>query len=619
MTDVGERIRDRWFAAGSEAERGRLIAEADRLDARPITTLQGLSLSYFPTARFTRLRFIEATELDESIRSKFARPCAELPELAAAFVDPEEFSYRTFENVIGLDRLFAGLGDAPIHFSKPRRTRGVSRLTARVSDPLRARLEQLDRLDLHVRPPNAGSRGGTRFIFHCTELAAALSEALRGALPESILRGFIHVNPVFRCNRFEPGDSRFLAHVDSPYHDRSRHHVSKYTLLLYLTGGRGEGALCFGEKLVIDEIPAMTAFVFPQGLVHEGGPFADGPKVFLRTELIFEDPKIEHSPGIAEIFAKACYLGTQSPSIPELERFAHEAYDRAAAAHFRGPPDSVITEPFLHKQFRGAHFVSNGYDYWFRKSDLSLIESAALALLDLLNAKIGESLFRRLCTTQVLVGSSDHRSWITDFLRGVEPPPESPFARLSKATLFPEPPEPIEEMDFPTSPDFSPDPYPADWDSTRNPEVLEAFARARRWAMKRVLSAPITMLGKEVFLAPERFVIESGMIHVLSNEALGPVHFAGAVFFGPYDFIDAEVLIDTLQPLVPPIAYRETDDLIHLTCDLFRNSWMVGHRTQSVPVPRVIDGRVRPDTAPWYWLVAGDDYNPRLAELESDN
>ncbi len=603
MANKGEQIRDRFFALdkhASEADQQRLLAEVDGLDTEPTTQLLGLSLSYFPTSRFKQLRFVDAAELDERVRPLFARPCAALPELAAAFVDPEELTFRSFENIIGLDRMFAELGPSPLRFAPPTDLAvGVSRLALHVSEPLRARLEQLERLDLFVRPPNAASRGGTRFIFHAAELANALTAALRETLPESLLAGFVHVNPVFRCNRFDPGDRRFLAHVDSPYFDGARHHVSKYTLLVYLTGGRGDALLRFGDALVIDEITQMTAFVFDQRLEHEGGPYLDNRKLFLRTELIYEDPTIGHAPGIAELFAKACYLDIERLFAPELARFAHAAYDRSSLAHWSGPPDRVDAEPFVHKQFRNAHFVTNGYDFWFRKRDLSLIECAAIALLDMLNAKIDGLSFRKLCESEVLVRTSDDRAWIAQLLRDCGSPSEPVFARLNKQALFPEPEEPDPRIEFPEPQEIAP--FPKKWEATRSEEVIEALTHSQRYAMKRIFAAPITMLGQEVFLDPARFVVEADKIHVLSSESLDPLHFASFSFYYGQDFIGVDLELDVLQPLVPPILYREDEDTIHLMCDLFRNSWMVSHLAETVPVPRIIEDsyEVRPGSGPW--------------------
>jgi len=169
MTDPGDRLRDQFFAGWPGAPRPPL----EPLDAPPITSLQGLSLSFFPTIRFRQLRFLVATDLDDTIRPRFARPCPALPELAAVFVDPAELSYRSFENIVGLDHLFTDLGVAPIHFTDVHElAAGVTQLRFQTSDPLRARLAQLDELGLHI-PPFDSSRGGHRFIFHSAGLAAA--------------------------------------------------------------------------------------------------------------------------------------------------------------------------------------------------------------------------------------------------------------------------------------------------------------------------------------------------------------------------------------------------------------------------------------------------------------
>jgi hypothetical protein len=596
MTDPGDRLRDQFFAGWPDAPRPPLAP----LDAPPITTLQGLSLSYFPTIRFRQLRFLVAADLDDTIRPRFARPCPALPELAAVFVDPAELSYRSFENIIGLDHLFTDLGAAPIHLTDVHKLAAdVTQLRFQTSNPLRARLAQLDELGLYI-PPFDSSRGGHRFIFHSAGLAAALTRAVREALPKRLLRGFVHVNPVFRCNRFEPGDAPFAAHVDSPYYDRARHHVSKYTLLLYLTPGRGDAPLRFTPGPDIHHIEADTAFVFAQHLAHEGRPYVDGRKVFLRTELVYEDPTITHAPGVAELFAKACYLGSNSTHTPELAAHAHVAYDRAAAAHWHIALDPPRDEPYVHKQFRGAHFVTNGHDYWFRRDAHPLHDCAALALLDLLNAAIAGHPFHKLCHQQVLLRSPVDRAWISELLRAQPLAPEPVFARLHKPALFPEPERPLTAMDFPRSPDFDDEPYPDDWDATRNPRVIAVYTRARRWAMRRILPAPITMLGQELFLDPAQFVVVADKIHILSRERLAPVHFAGARFFGEDDFVGVDVTLRALQPLVPPMSFRTEGDTLHLRCDLFRNSWQVAHRIDDVPIPRIHDDRdVDPDDSPW--------------------
>src|SRR5690606_5881456 len=150
------------------------------------------------------------------------RVSAHLPELVAAFVDPYELHFRTFENIVPLDRLLTA---APMQLTLDERKRLGSKhqqiytFTVK-ADPESARaLLHLDALELYVAPLNAQVRGGKRLIFHSAHLARALTEAVREVWPARLSKGFVHVNPVFRLNRFEPGDAPFGYHHDTPYYD----------------------------------------------------------------------------------------------------------------------------------------------------------------------------------------------------------------------------------------------------------------------------------------------------------------------------------------------------------------------------------------------------------------
>jgi hypothetical protein len=201
----------------------------------------------------------------------------------ATFVDPLELSYRTFENIVPLDRRH---GSLPALALRSQSALGEQVYTFSLDAPADAleSLHELDTLGLYVPPLFAGYRGGKRFLFHSARLAEVLGQALREALPEEMLRGFSHVNPVFRCNRFEPGDEPFHAHLDNPCSDPSREHVSRYTLLLCLTGGTGAPALRIAD-LALQTLAPLTVVLFHQCLEHEGAPYLEGDKIFLRTEL----------------------------------------------------------------------------------------------------------------------------------------------------------------------------------------------------------------------------------------------------------------------------------------------------------------------------------------------
>ena len=590
-TELGLSLRDRFFAlcsaSASEDDKRRFRALVDATSAAPTLELDGLALSHHPSARFKSLRFVEAERLDASVRSLFARPSTQLPELAAVFVDPEEFSYRTFENIVPLDRWFDGVA-LELALSK-REPLGAARTPSGYVFSLHAReqarraLAELDALGLYVAPQNPESRGGQRFIFHAASLSRALGEAVRDALPKRWQKGFSHVNPVFRCNRFEPGDGKFRRHVDTPYYDAARRHVSRYTMLIYLTGGEGRPALQIGDDITLERIEALTCVVFRQDLEHEGSAYLDGRKVFLRTELIFEDASVTHDAAIAQTFAKACYLTGESVFAPELARRTHELYDRAAAAHWgKVRAAESEPEPFLHKRYRDVEFVTNGYDYWFPKRT-PLQACAAIAVLDTLNCKLGGQAFRKLCSSEVVNESRPPSEWLPEFLATrAREGGESPFTPLDLRMLFP----PCEEVDSAACCPFH---AWQRWDATRGEETVDLYERAQKFAKRRIAGVPITMMGQEIFLDPDKFVIENGKIHLLSDQALAPVNFAACWNDGsqPSNYLDVEVLVEAPHLLVPPILFVEHEHGHHLMLDMFRNSWMVRHSPRAVPVPRL--------------------------------
>lgn len=578
-------LRDRFFALSTGQapadEVARYRAQVDATDAEPAATVDGLAISWHPTARHKALRFLAAERIDAEVRDLFARPSEEAPYLAAVFVDPRELSFRTFENIVALDRHFA---DTPleIELSEPEElSKDAYSFSVQLPAAARARLESLDSLNLYVPPLNAASRGGERFIFHSALLAEALTAAVGKVMPQPQIQGFSHVNPVFRCNRFEPGDTNFHRHLDTPYYDAARQHVSRYTVLLYLTGGSGAPSLDLSGGAALTTIEPFTCVIFDQRYEHEGAPYRDGRKVFLRTELIFTDAEVTHDSEIAAQFSKACYWTGESVFTPELTRHADAYYNQVAAAHWSGLSSGPAREPFVHKQFRGVHYVANGYDFWFASSDaLSLAECAAITLLDYFNCKLGDTGFRALCQSAVV--EADDAAWIPEFLaaRGGG----STVAPFDKSTLFPDPEQPSGQC--------CPFHCWEGFDPTRNDEIVDLYTRAQSFAKAHIMTAPILLLGEDVLLDPEKFVIEGNRIHVLGREPLAPVNFAACWNAGgtPGNYIDVAASVGVVHFLVPPILFTESAGCYHLQFDFFRNSWMVKQQQSVVPVPMIRSG-----------------------------
>lgn len=571
-------------------------------DPTPAWSVEGVAISYHPTAQQSMLRVLSEELIPIEVRSLCAQPSAELPHLRAVFVDPQELSYRSFENIIPLDRYFER-EPIELQLTQPQALGSKGQIHSfqlEASVRTKQRLLGIDDLDLYVKPLNACSRGGERFLFHSATLGHVLTDAIRSALPKKLLHHFSHVNPVFRCNRFEPGDDKFHRHVDTPYFDAARHHVSRYTVLLYLTGGSARPALALGPELALQHIEPMTCVIFDQSIEHEGAAYQSGRKVFLRTELVFVDHDVQHDPGIAQLFAKACYLTGQSLLTPTLSQVADDYYNRVAKAHFAGLSDEDRNAPSvtLHKVFRGVHFATNGYDFWFPKGHLSLAECAALAVFDSFNCKLNGSAFHKLCHSEVMQQVTPRITQDADwFVRTLSNQREAQKERvahkdeslpplstsLDSNSLFPEP----------ESPSGSCCPFHSmfRFDASRCEEIIDLYTRAQDFAKSRILSAPIVLLGQEIFLHPDRFVIEPGRIHILSEDRLTPVNFAACWNFGgsPSNYIDVAATAEVLQPLLPPILYVETESSYHLMFDFFRNSFLTQILQYEVPIPFISD------------------------------
>jgi uncharacterized protein (TIGR02996 family) len=105
----------------------RTIRAARATAPIPAKLVDGLSISSQRTERFRVVRFLDKRSISRSI----ARDCTKVPELpgfVAVYVDPEEWSFRTFENIIPLDRLMPSVN---LRLARISRTRSIaSRSTA---------------------------------------------------------------------------------------------------------------------------------------------------------------------------------------------------------------------------------------------------------------------------------------------------------------------------------------------------------------------------------------------------------------------------------------------------------------------------------------------------------
>lgn len=203
-----------------------------------------------------------------------------------AFCNPQDLCYHNFEHVVPLDGPFAEMPpvQAKIVTSIDACEIGKSKVFSFSLAGNCDALLTLKRWESFLPPVNEDQRGGHRLIFRSPTLASRLTEALRHQ--HRNLPDFDFVNEVFRLNKFQPTDAQFDSHYDLPYVDNIHSRRSRYTLLLYLSGGKGDpGVIRIGEYMV-PQVEELQCILFHQSMEHEGWPFVEGDKLFLRTELV---------------------------------------------------------------------------------------------------------------------------------------------------------------------------------------------------------------------------------------------------------------------------------------------------------------------------------------------
>lgn len=642
---VGVGVRD-IFLAGNALEDSKSML--DRLapvldDGAGSTIVQSMTISFYPTSRFRVLKFIE--DLDNILENEWAPFFAQVmvtPKLFAVFVDPVELSFHNFENIIPLDkwletRLNDGSKPSKLDLTLPSIAalgeRGI--FTCKLGGDSTGVLQQLSALDLYVKPLNKETRGGERFIFHSALLSSALTEALQQSEFLSLLPGgqgsnFRFVNYVFRCNRFSPDSAPFAIHTDTPYSDATRSHISRYTLLIYLTSGRGSPVLRIGD-VDLTEVEEATCVIFEQRYSHEGHAFLDGDKVFLRTELVFEEPDLTHNETPASLFSEACYMTAQSVLDDSLASYAHECFERASSLHWNLQKETSSIPLYLHKHFQGIHFAANGYDYFFPKdpaagsATIDARDCGIIAVLDYLNVNLNGRPFQALCGTVASLrerfgSSSEVFARLLAFNRKnsttTKQPPIQAVRRLKDSDLDglfkiapdipfvpPRGDRGKRYSDEDTPPPGSPEPDSqgsyepracccpmhcyAEFDAWEDELVGSEYDACCRWTREQIMRVPLIVLGKELVLNESSLQIVDDKILILSDKGLGRINFAACWNTETVgDFITVDKEIPAPRLLLPPILFHEFEDGFHLILDVFRNDWMVEvDEENTIPVP----------------------------------
>jgi hypothetical protein len=606
-----------WHGVLNERKKRILDGMVKMLDEKVgCTQARGMNISFHPSANFKVVKLIEA--LDEAVGHEWAPFFAQVmdtPKLFAVFVDPAELSFHNFENIVPLDRwiewklederdggLSLSLADA--HLVQADREVLTCKLRGAACDLV----EQLSSLDLYLAPLNKATRGGERFIFHSALLSKALSEGVRsGGVLSKLAQGrlassFEFVNYIFRCNRFASGHAMFASHLDTPYYDNARSQVSKYTLLIYLTAGRSEPVLRV-DDVELNEIEEMTCVIFDQSYEHEGRPFMDSDKIFIRSELVFKDKELGHNSQIASLFSEACYMTGQSVLEEDLASYAHECFERANSLHWAIEREATQPPVYLHKQFHGMHFVTNGYDYWFSKGNVvNVVDCGMVAVLDYFNCKIDGQPFRSLCHTTTVRERFRNTDDILAHLRSGKKETAEALRRLKETDVeslikkrpdkpFVKRPDPYgcfedEDEHVPCCPFHC---YTT-FDAWRDEYVQSNYETCCNYTRRKLFGVPLLVLNQELVIYESNLKIVGDKMFFLkgsNDKALPPINFAACWNSVEWhEFIDVDQEISAPQLLIPPIMLHEFDQGYHLVLDFFRNDWMVRVDDEhTIPVP----------------------------------
>ncbi|KAL4864441.1 hypothetical protein BDV12DRAFT_11833 [Aspergillus spectabilis] len=619
---VGVGLRDlylaTWHGYTNNREKSILENMVNVVDASVgCVQVRGMNVSFYPTAGFKALKFIE--DLDKDIDSEMAGFLAqvmETPRLFAVFVDPADLSFHNFENIVPMDRWIDSRTNQSLELSltdiqQVKTDREV--FSSTLQGTACNLISDLSTLDLYTTPFNKATRGGERFIFH----SALLSKALTGALHKSgilnIISGgtlessFEFVNYIFRCNRFSPGDGKFNSHLDTPYYDASNSHVSKYTVVIYISPGHGEPALRINDVEVTD-VQAMTCIIFDQRFEHEGQPFLDNDKVFIRSELIFKDEPLSHDNQIGSLFSSACYFAAESVFKEELGTYAHECFERANSLHWGLEQKASTPAVYLHKTFQALEFITNGCDYWFKRDmHTNAADCALVAFLDSSNCRVEGRPFRSLCKTTIIqeqVTSTDEIWPLLDsglledpvIKRLVKSDIDPYIQTRPKTPFFPrEPREGFDESDSEEE----------DWenpccafhcyrtfDAWKDRDVWREYRKCWRYTRKQLFNTPLVILGQGLYMNEKNIVVKGDKVYFLRSPdtpPLPPLNFAACwADLSPANMIISEQQQGISAPdlLLPPVLFHEYEQGYHLVVDLFRNDWMVKvDDTRKIAVP----------------------------------
>lgn len=159
--------------------------------------------------------------------------------------------------------------------------------------------------------------------------------------------------------------------------DYQNKHVSKYTIIIYLTNGRHKDHILKIDDYCLKEINyerfnCHQVVIFDQKYEHEGNPYETGDKIFIRSELIYYKPYMNCNEDVAKLFNMSCYMVKQSMFNTEIKKYVNDAFNHTNKLRHYIENDCVEKPyiPYYHKICNNINYVTNGNDYYFCGDDI---------------------------------------------------------------------------------------------------------------------------------------------------------------------------------------------------------------------------------------------------------
>jgi hypothetical protein len=385
----------------------------------------------------------------------------------------------------------------------------------------------------------------------------------------------------------------------------------------------------------------MTCIIFDQRLEHEGEPFLDNDKIFIRSELIFKDESLSHDRKMASLFSSACYFTAESVFKKELATYAHECFERANSLHWSLEQVAPTQAVYLHKSFRGLQFITNGFDYWFKRDiHINAADCALVAFLDTSNCKIEGRPFRSLCKSTIIQKKVTSTDGIWPLLDSA-PLEDTVIKRLVKSDIDPYiqtrptkpffPREPREDFDQSDSeeenwgnPCCAYHCYRA-FDAWKDKDVWHEYQMCWRYTRKQLFDTPLVILGQELYMNEKHIMVKGDKVYFLRGSdtpPLPPLNFAACwADLSPANMIITEQGISAPELLLPPVLFHEYEQGYHLVVDLFRNDWMMKvDDAREIAVPVISNDLSEGIEETSFWSEIGvdeDDVDELIGDLGS--